>query len=93
MHIQVLLFQDEKGTHSSIKTYGGSSWCSTQTKIEHDQKVKGLLNVFGIYDYTNDRMLLTHCYQQQKKSNQFIDFMNKVDSVYDSSIKRIFMVL
>lgn len=48
--------------------------------------------MFGIYDYTNDRML-THCYQQQKKSNQFIDFMNKVDSVYDSSIKRIFMVL
>jgi transposase len=48
--------------------------------------------VFGIYDYTNDGML-THCYQQQKKSNQFIDFMNKVDSVYDSSIKRIFMVL
>jgi len=48
--------------------------------------------VFGIYDYTNDRML-THCYQQKKRSNQFIDFMNKVDSVYDSSIKRIFMVL
>ena len=47
--------------------------------------------MFGIYDYTNDRML-THCYQQ-KKSNQFIDFMNKVDSVCDSSIKRIFMVL
>ena len=26
-------------------------------EIEDDQKVKGLLNVFGIYDYTNDRML------------------------------------
>src|SRR5207344_2130922 len=60
-------------------------------KIEHDQKVKGLLNVFGIYDYTNDRML-THCYQQ-KKSNQFIDFIERVDSSYDLNIKRIFLVL
>ena len=59
-------------------------------KIEHDQKVKGLLNVFGIYDYTNDRML-THCYQQ-KKSNQFIDFIERVDSFYDLNIKRIFLV-
>jgi transposase len=50
-----------------------------------------LLNVFGIYDYTNDRML-THCYQQ-KKSNQFIDFIERVDSFYDLNIKRIFLVL
>ena len=87
----VLLFQDEKGPIAA-KTYGGSSWCSIQAKIEHDQKVKGLLNVFGIYDYTNDRML-THCYQQQKKSNQFIDFIERVDSFYDLNIKRIFLVL
>ena len=50
-----------------------------------------MLNVFGIYDYTNDRML-THCYQQ-KKSNQFIDFIERVDSFYDLNIKRIFLVL
>ncbi len=61
----VLLFQDEKG-HIAAKTYGGFLWCSTQAKIEHDQKVKDLLNVFGIYDYTNDRML-THCYQQKRR--------------------------
>jgi transposase len=60
-------------------------------KIDRNQKVKGLLNVFGIYDHTNDRMF-THCYKH-KKSDQFIDFMNKVDSVYDSNIKRIFVVL
>ena len=48
--------------------------------------------MFGIYDYTNDRML-THCYQQQKKSNQFIDFIERVDSFYDLNIKRIFLVL
>ncbi|MFY9868767.1 MAG: hypothetical protein WAK17_03535, partial [Candidatus Nitrosopolaris sp.] len=46
---------------------------------------KGLSN-----DYTNDRML-THCYQQ-KKSNQFIDFIERVDSSYDLNIKRIFLV-
>ena len=47
--------------------------------------------MFGIYDYTNDRML-THCYQQ-KKSNQFIDFIERVDSFYDLNVKRIFLVL
>lgn len=47
--------------------------------------------MFGIYDYTNDRMF-THCYKH-KKSDQFIDLINRVDSLYDSSIKRIFMVL
>jgi hypothetical protein len=71
----VLLFHDEKGPIAA-KTYGGSLWCSAQAKIEHDQKVKGLLNVFGIYDYTNDRML-THCYQQ-KKSDQFIGFIGRL---------------
>jgi len=75
----------------SAKTYGGSSWSSVQSKVEHDQKVKGLLNVFGVYDYTNDRMY-THCYKQ-KKSSQFIDFINKVDSLYDPSIKQVFIVL
>ncbi|MGA8085474.1 MAG: transposase [Candidatus Nitrosopolaris sp.] len=36
--------------------------------------------------------MLTHCYQQ-KKSNQFIDFIERVDSFYDLNIKRIFLVL
>ena len=40
----MLLFQDEKGPIAA-KTYGGSSWSSVQAKVEHDQKVKGLLNV------------------------------------------------
>ena len=47
--------------------------------------------MFGVYDHTNDRMF-THCYKH-KKSNQFIDFINRVDLVYDSNIKRIFVVL
>ena len=62
-----------------------------QAKVEHDQKVKGLLNVFGVYDYTNDKMY-THCYKQ-KKSSQFIDFINRVDSLCDPSIKQVFIGL
>jgi transposase len=45
----------------------------------------------SVYDYTNDKMY-THCYKH-KKSNQFIDFINKVDSLFDPSIKQIFIVL
>jgi hypothetical protein len=29
--------------------------------IEKAQKVKGILNTFGVYDQTNDQMY-THCY-------------------------------
>jgi tRNA U34 5-carboxymethylaminomethyl modifying GTPase MnmE/TrmE len=47
--------------------------------------------VIGVYDHTNDRMF-THCYKH-KKSDQFIYLINKVDLVYDSNIKRIFVVL
>lgn len=50
-----------------------------------------MLNVFGVYDYTNDKMY-THCYKQ-KKSSQFIDFINRVDSLCDPSIKQVFIVL
>jgi hypothetical protein len=50
-----------------------------------------LINVFGVYDYTNDKMY-THCYKQ-KKSSQFIDFINKVDSLCSPSIKLVFIVL
>ena len=64
---------------------------STQAKIEKAQKVKGILNTFGVYDYTNDKMY-THCYRN-KTSEQFIDFMRRVDSRYESSIKTIFVIL
>ncbi|MGH9980199.1 MAG: hypothetical protein ACRD6U_01450 [Nitrososphaeraceae archaeon] len=32
------MYQDEKGPIKA-KTYGGPSWCSTQTKIEKAQKI------------------------------------------------------
>jgi transposase len=59
--------------------------------VEKAQKIKGLLNVFGVYDHTNDTMF-THCYRN-KTSDQFIDFIRRVDSRYDSSIKTIFVIL
>ncbi|HEX6294788.1 MAG TPA: transposase [Nitrososphaeraceae archaeon] len=89
-----MLYQDEKGP-IAVKTYGGPSWCSTQTKkVEKAQKVKGILNTFGIYDHTNDQIYIYiyHCYRN-KTSNQFIDFIKRVDFRYDSSIKTIFVVL
>jgi transposase len=47
--------------------------------------------VFGVYDYTNDKMF-THCYKS-RNSKQFLDFIGRVDSLYDSTIKKIFLVL
>jgi hypothetical protein len=36
--------------------------------------------------------MYTRCYKQ-KKSSQFIDFINKVDSLCHPSIKQVFIVL
>ena len=51
----MLLYVDEKGPITA-KTHGGTSWSSVQVKVEKAQKIKGLLNVFGAYDYTNDKI-------------------------------------
>ncbi len=50
-----------------------------------------MLNVFGVYDYTNNQMW-THGYQR-KTGKQFLDFINKIDQKYDDNIKQIFLVL
>jgi DDE superfamily endonuclease len=86
----VLLYVDEKGPLTA-KTYGGSSWSSTQVKVEKAQKIKGLLNVFGAYDYTNDKMHI-RCYKK-KTGKQFIDFLKRVERRYDKNIQNIFLVL
>jgi len=39
------MYVDEKGPITA-KTHGGTSWSSTQIKIEKAQKIKGILNVF-----------------------------------------------
>jgi hypothetical protein len=85
-----VLFQDEKG-RIAAKTYGGPSWCSVQAKIERALKIKGILNVLGIYDHTNDKMFTR--YYKKRNSHQFLDFIRRVDSSYDCCIKRIFVVL
>ena len=64
---------------------------STNEDRKSTQKIKGLLNVFGVYDHTNDQMY-THCYKN-KTGNQFLDFIKRVDRKYDSSVKQIFLVL
>ena len=59
----VLLYVDEKGPVTA-KTHGGTSWSSLQVKIEKAQKINGLLNVLGAFDYTNDKMHV-HCYRNK----------------------------
>lgn len=85
-----MLYEDEKGPISA-KTYGGTSWSSVQSKVEKAQKTKGILNVFGVYDHTNDKMFI-HCYKK-RNGDQFLDFIRRVDRKYDSTIKQIFLVL
>jgi disulfide oxidoreductase YuzD len=56
------------------------------------QKIKGLLNVFGAYDHTNDKIHV-QCYRN-KTAKQFIDFLRRrVDRRYDKNIQNIFVVL
>jgi hypothetical protein len=86
----VLLYEDEKGPITA-KTHGGSSWSSVQVKIEKAQKIKGLLNVFGAYDHTNDKMHV-QCYKK-KTGKQFVDFLKRVERRYDKDIQNIFLVL
>jgi hypothetical protein len=61
------------------------------SKVEKAQKTKGILNVFGVYDHTNDKMFI-HCYKK-RNGDQFLDFIRRVDRRYDSTIKQIFLVL
>ncbi len=75
----------------TAKTYGGTSWSSVQSKVSKAQKTKGILNVFGVYDHTNNHMW-THSYKR-KTGKQFLGFINKVDQKYDDNIKQKFLVL
>ncbi len=86
----MLLYEDEKGPVTA-KTHGGTSWSSTQVKVEKAQKINGLLNVFGAYDHTNDKMHV-QCYKK-KTGKQFADFIKRVDRRYGKDIQNIFVVL
>jgi DDE superfamily endonuclease len=86
----VLLYVDEKGPITA-KTHGGTSWSSVQVKVQKAQKIKGLLNVFGAYDHTNDKMHV-QCYRN-KTGKQFVDFLKRVDKRYNKNVQNIFLVL
>jgi transposase len=88
----VLLYEDEKGLSITAKTYGGTSfWSFIQYKVSKAQKTKGILNVFGGYDYTNNKMW-THGYKQ-KIGKQFLDFIERIDQKHDFNVKRIYLIL
>lgn len=87
----ILVYEDEKGPIVA-KTYGGTSWSSIQSKISKAQKIRGILNVFGVYDHINNQML-THGYRKKTRGKQFLDFIKRVDQKYDSNIKQIFLIL
>jgi hypothetical protein len=52
------------------------------------------LDVFGggAYDHTNNQ-IWTRGYRKKTAGKQFLDFIDKIDQKYDSSIKQIFLVL
>jgi transposase len=56
------------------------------------QKIRGILNVFGAYDHTNNQMW-THGYRKKTEGKQFLDFIDRIDQKYDNNIKQIFLVL
>jgi hypothetical protein len=56
------------------------------------QKIRGILNVFGAYDHTNNQMW-THGYRKKTEGKQFLDFIDRIDQKYDNGIKQIFLVL
>ena len=57
------------------------------------QKINGFLNVFGIYDHTNNRMRHGMIIKGKQIPKQLLDFINRVDKKYDDNIKQIFLVL
>ena len=58
------------------------------------QKIKGILNVFGAHDHTNNNQMWTHGYKNKTGGKQFLDFIKRmVDQKYDSNIKQIFLIL
>ena len=61
-------------------------------RVSKAQKIRGILNVFGAYDHTNNQMW-THGYKTKTRGNQFLDFIDRIDQKYDDNIKQIFLVL
>ena len=56
-------------------------------RLKRAQKIKGILNVFGVYDHTNDQMY-THSYRN-KTGKQFLDFIKRIDRKYNLEVINI----
>ena len=78
--------KDEKGP-GAAKTYMVVLHCVLLRPKSNMIRVKGLLNVFGIYNYTNDRMLHTPVILETREKYEFIIFIERVDSFYYLNIK------
>jgi hypothetical protein len=67
----ILLYEDEKGPIVA-KTYGGTSWSFIQSKVSNKaQKISGLLNVFGVYDYITIIRCGLMVTERKQKENSF----------------------
>jgi hypothetical protein len=63
-------------------------------KIQQAQKTRGLLNVFVVYDYTNNRMFTHTAISKRMNGKQLLDFIRRrVGFLYNYNVKRIFLVL
>jgi hypothetical protein len=71
----VLSYVDEKGPITA-KKHGVTSWSLVQVKFEKAQKINGLLNVFRVYDHTNDKVYV-QCYKK-KTGKQFVNFLKRI---------------
>ena len=75
----ILVYEDEKGPIAA-KTYGGTSWSLIQSTVSKAQKIWGILNVFGVYDYNNNN-IWTHSYKK-KTGKQFLDFIKSRPKIW-----------
>ena len=67
------------------KHIGGIPWSSVQSKVSKAQKIRGILNVFGVYDYINNQML-AYSYKKKTAGKHFLDFIDRImDQKYDDS--------
>ena len=66
------MYVDEKGPITA-KTHGGTSWSSTQIKIEKAQKIKGILNVFE-ERMTTQMIRCTHIATKRRLENNLSIF-------------------
>ena len=60
----------------AAKTYGGTSWSFVQSKVSKAQKINGFLNVFGIYNHTNNQMWTHSPTNKRQKENNSLDLLH-----------------